>query len=364
MAGHGGPLPVPVPALVPASLATLSADADADPFSGGRSPLAAAFLHDIHNAANNTTTADIKANLADAGTQHHPIFLAISHSGVARIYSFLMKWSPGFANREPHLSGLWFAAEGDLVDERAYVVEIPDTVFSLVAGNTTVPLPALVATTLAAANAGAPVGIMGPYASGDADTVDVRSRKVAPVPHSVAGLMLLHPEGVTWQVYFRQVYPAIEAEGADAVADAAPLTILMQQLTVANPSAACVADRPRPPARSVPLLKAFRRKLAAHFPHLAEGGANAIPNAISQGIGVLAQQHRLQIEREEKRREDKKANAVGEMFGPMLNAVLCMTQTANQADLVAECPIYAQLAAAKKADRRNILDQAIKFLQI
>ena len=139
---------------------------------------------------------------------------------------------------------------------------------------------------------------------------------------------------------------------------------MMQQLSVANPSAVCVADRPRPPARSVHLLKAFSLKLAAHFPHLAPGGAAAIPNAIADGIGVLAHQQRLQIEREETRRNEKKANVVGEMFGPSFNAVLCMTQTANQADLVAECPVYAQMASAKKSDRRNILDQAVRSLQI
>ena len=52
------------------------------------------------------------------------------------------------------------------------------------------------------------------------------------------------------------------------------------------------------------------------------------------------------------------------MFGPSFKAVLCMTQTANQADLVAECPVYAQMASAKRSDRRNILDQAVRSLQI
>ena len=77
---------------------------------------------------------------------------------------------------------------------------------------------------------------MGPYAAGNAGTVAVRTRKVAPIPHFMGGLFLLHPDGVTWNVYFEEIYPAIEQEGAGAIPDAALLTILMQQLAVAIPS--------------------------------------------------------------------------------------------------------------------------------
>ena len=55
---------------------------------------------------------------------------------------------------------------------------------------------------------------MVPYATGDTDVEVVKVQPICIVPHTL-GSVFLHHEAVTWQVYFKIMYPAITTEGKE-----------------------------------------------------------------------------------------------------------------------------------------------------
>ena len=80
------PPPLPVPAQAPALFATLFADADRDPTNGDPSRLLGPFVHDLTNAAANTSTADLRNALATSGNERQLLAATIVAGGRARVY--------------------------------------------------------------------------------------------------------------------------------------------------------------------------------------------------------------------------------------------------------------------------------------
>ena len=80
------PPPLPVPAQAPALFGTLFADAARDPTGGDPGRLLGPFVHDLANAANNTTTADLRNALAQSGNERQLLAATIIAGGKARAY--------------------------------------------------------------------------------------------------------------------------------------------------------------------------------------------------------------------------------------------------------------------------------------
>lgn len=53
----------------------------------------------------------------------------------------------------------------------------------------------------------------GPLCTQDGDTMVVKSRRIIPIPHSMVGLFLAQPNGVTPRYYFETIYPQLVTDG-------------------------------------------------------------------------------------------------------------------------------------------------------
>ena len=73
---------------------------------------------------------------------------------------------------------------------------------------------------------------MNKNSDGDDNTNTLKVRRICPVPHSLVGLFLAM-EAVTWQDFFRSIYPLIVTEGKEVVY--APLTNAFRALSVFVP---------------------------------------------------------------------------------------------------------------------------------
>ena len=146
-----------------------------------------------------------------SGTRDELLSFTIVFDNKARLYSLCTKWQDGLTGRNPTLNNKLFALEGELIQDRGHIVELDVGIFNL--PNTTAVVPTADTICLALTADPTLATMAGPYNGGDADTEGVKTRKICPIPHSLAGLWLLDEDGVTWQRFFGTIYPAIVAEG-------------------------------------------------------------------------------------------------------------------------------------------------------
>ena len=350
-----GALPLPVPTQAPAQLSSLFADTLNDPAGGEWDALMASFLHDPHNQANNTSTEDLRNMVIASGARNELLSFTVASDHKARLYSLCSKWQDGLTGRHPTLNNKFFALEGELIQDRGHIVELDSTVFNLPRSPTIVPT----ATTIAAALAADPtIANMGPYTAGDADTEGVTTRKICPVPHSLAGLWLLDEEGVSWQEFFGPIYSAIVTEGKEEAYKS--LIQFMQQLTVGNLSSINLPSRPAAPPRNASLSSKYMKALEAHFPGLRQDAAAQQQSQIAGALGLMASQQQAQYEANKIAKEAKATTTVAGWLGDDdFPALLNITNTRNEADLISACPIYLAMASATKASKMARLQSAI-----
>ena len=352
----GGALPLPVPAPAPAKLATLFADASMDPTDGDCAPLMSAFLHDLNNAHINTATEALRDMVTASGARNELLSFTIVHGNRARLYTLCKKWQDGLTGRNPALNGKFFALEGELIQDRGHIVELDAAVFNLPGTVTIVPN----VTTITDALTAAPDldTMAGPYTAGDPGVEGVKTRKICPVPHSLAGLWLLHEDGITWQYYFGTVYPAIVAEGNEATYTS--LTQFMQQLSVGIPSSINVTTRPAAATRSAVLSAHYMDTLGRLFPQLRPDATAMQHNQIAGALGLMAAQQQAQYSETKLAKETKAASTVESWLGEDdFPALLNLTNTRNEGDLIAACPVYKAMAAASKSMKMTRLQSAI-----
>ncbi len=115
---------------------------------------------------------------------------------------------------------------------------------------------------------------------GDADTLEIRTRSIVPIPNKYVGLFLSQPEGVTPRYYFETMLPVIEADGMGQTC--MPLTHFCQ-VAITRPAAGAASTiqviAPLAPARHVPLLTQASAILHHHLPALnSRGGGESICN--------------------------------------------------------------------------------------
>ena len=174
-----------------------------------------------------------------SGVCNNLLLFTVVYENKARLYTLRMKWQDGLARRHPALNGKFFMLEGELIQDQGHIVEIDVRVFNLLNVTTIVPTATAIANALTAYTAlNAMVGL---YVATNPNTKGVKTRKICPVPHPLAGLRLLGNEGVTWQQFFGTIYPTILAEGKEAAYNS--LIQFMQQLAVGIPSTINFASR-------------------------------------------------------------------------------------------------------------------------
>ena len=358
-AGGGAPPALPVPAPFTAKLSSLFADHSKDPTSGNLEALMGPFFHDLNNLANNTGIQDLKNKLAQSGGQLCFLAATILAEGKARLYTCPHRWDDGLTASNPDLDGKFFAFEGELIGNEGHTVVLPDALFHLINNSHTVPTIATIVSAVAGDQA---LETMGPYATGDANTEPVKTRRIVPVPHVLGGLWLSEPDGLTPRKFWEVVYPRIVTLGIEGECRS-----LLQffQLAITGTQADATTSiidgaRPAPPARSAPLVERQQSILQHHFPQIRPEAHQLQAGLIAQGLGVLAQQNHDQYQETKREKELAKQTTVSKWLGAtQFQKLLRMLRLPNEAALNSECPVYKDIAQASKAHQLGTLQQAI-----
>ena len=158
-----------------------------------------------------------------------------------------------------------------------------------------------------------------------------------------------------WQAYFLRVHPAIVTAGKEA--EYAPLTTVFQRLAVGDPPSAATVNapaRPVQPDHSPVLLARFADLMAHHFPHLAPDYSATASAQIARELGSLRADAHARHEEAMRKKEEKAAKAektVEDWLGATrLKLLLRLLDVGSEADLNAECPVYLDMAKAKKSE--------------
>ena len=348
-----------MPAPTIATFASVFGDASLDPTGGNEAALLQPFLHDLNNLSNNTGTKAIKNKLAQSGSQHRLIAATILSGGHARLYICPFCWEDDLITQNPSLNNKFFAFEGKLIGNQGHTIVVEDEVFCLTTNSQLVPTISTITTAIASDST---IKMMGPYTTVDANTMSIKTRKIIPVPHFLAGLWLTHEEGITPRQFWEVVYPVIVGAGKER--ECAALLHYFQNAITRTGGAAGISaidtTQPSPTARNQALINCQLDILKHHFPQLRTDAPIHQTNLIAQGLGVIAHQQQMQFEEAKREREEAKASTVAKMFGEEnFEQLLRMLQLPNEAQVIAACPVYKAMAASSKAQRMGTLQSAI-----
>ncbi|KAL3823120.1 hypothetical protein ACHAXA_006450 [Cyclostephanos tholiformis] len=287
------------------SFSGLYNDASKDPFcvNGSYNDYLAPFNINAAGGVHDTPET-VRNRLAAAANQRLPVALALLVEGRLRPYflPFRREQAMG-APPHPATDGKLFAYDGELVSGQGPLAEIPNSCFNL-SPVVVAPTTASIATQLAA---DPHLQLVGPYAVGNADTVELRSRNVIAIPNKYVGLFLSQPNGIV---------------------------------------------EPTPPGRHVPLLTQAVEMLHHHLPALAARGGQ--PFDLQPLVNtIVAGQHQRQADQAQARADKLQKETVEAWLGPEnFQRLLKYCGVATEADLA---PLWPALAKANSKDRLGIL---------
>ena len=178
----------------PAEFATLFSDALKDPTNNNPQSLLNPFLRNLNDNTNNISTENIREILVAAGHRRFAIGEIIISQGRVCPYLLCYRWENALTGPGPDLDEKIFAFDGELVKNHGHTVEINAGVFSLLANQVLVVTVGQILTALAGTSK---MEWMGPYTAGDGNTKVVKTRRIVIIPHSVLGLFLASPNGIT-----------------------------------------------------------------------------------------------------------------------------------------------------------------------
>ncbi|KAL3810349.1 hypothetical protein ACHAXA_003078 [Cyclostephanos tholiformis] len=287
------------------SFSGLYNDASKDPFcvNGSYDDYLAPFNINAAGGVHDTPET-VRNRLAAAANQRLPVALALLVEGRLRPYflPFCREQAMG-APPHPATDGKLFAYDGELVSGQGPLAEIPNSCFNL-SPVVVAPTTASIATQLAA---DPHLQLVGPYAVGNADTIELRSRNVIAIPNKYVGLFLSQPNGVPPRYYFNTILPLTEADGMGPTC--LPLTTFCQiAFTRSAPGGISHLQivEPTPPGRHVPLLTQAVEMLHHHLPALAARGGQ--PFDLQPLVNtIVAGQHQRQA-------DQAQARALGNAF--------------------------------------------------
>ena len=348
-----------LPALPMAtSFSALFNDASTDPFllNGSYDEYLSSF-NIIAGIAPDTPDA-VRQSIAAAANQRLPIALLLLVDGLLRPYflPFRHDQAVGTPGHLPTDNKL-FAFDGELIQGQGILVEIPNW-FSLIP-NITVATAANIQGLLGGDQN---VQMLGPFNAGDADTLEIRTRSIVPIPNKYVGLFLSQPEGVTPRYYFETILPVIEADGMGQTC--MPLTHFCQ-VAITRPAAGAASTiqviAPLAPARHVPLLTQASAILHHHLPALNSRGGGGINLQPLVNTIVAGQQQRQQEQAQVRAEKLQKENTTVESWlGPEnFHRLLKYCGVPFKADLP---PLWSALAKANSKDRLGIFQGKVAKL--
>jgi len=350
---------LPVPAPYQAKYTNLFNDANTDPTGGNPAAVLNYFLHDNNNAQNNTDTQQIKDKLASSGAARHLLACIIMTEGVARTYVTPFRWDDGLTNNNPTLAGNYYASEGEVLNNNPYTVKIEANSFHLI--NNTVAV-STIPNLVAAYTNDAALELTGPHQANDAGTEAKKSRPLIALPHFLVPLFLAQPEGVSPRHFWTVIYPVITGAGREGECGALLEYFQIAATSNGQPGAPSVLNitRPSPPARNEALIQYQRTLLEHHFPQLSANQVQLQTNQIAGVLGSLVHNQQQQYEEGKREREAAKETTVEKWLGKELFIrLLRLLRVSTEADLVAACPIYLEMAKAPKSQRMRTLQTKI-----
>ncbi|KAL3815966.1 hypothetical protein ACHAXA_008925 [Cyclostephanos tholiformis] len=340
----------PAPPMV-TSFSGLYNDASKDPFcaNGSYDDYLAPFNINAAGGVHDTPET-VRNRLAAAANQRLPVALALLVEGRLRPYflPFRREQAMG-APPHPATDGKLFAYDGELVSGQGPLAEIPNSCFNL-SPVVVAPTTASIAAQLAA---DPHLHLVGPYAVGSADTVELHSRNVIAIPNKYVGLFLSQPNGVPPRYYFNTILPLIEADGMGQTC--LPLTTFCQiAFTRSSPGGISHIQivEPTPPGRHVPLLRQAVEMLHHHLPALVAKGGQ--PFDLQPLVNtIVAGQHQRQANQAQARADKLQKETVEAWLGPEnFQRLLKYCGVAMEADLA---PLWPALAKANSKDLLGIL---------
>ena len=320
------------------------------------------FLHDLANPATNVSTDDIRRRLATEGSRRHALAVAIITNGRAHPYFLPHRWSRSLMGPDPELDDKIFAFGGELVANCGHTVVIPTDTFSLLTNQVQVATVPQIQSSIAA---GADLQWMGPYAPNDGDTMVVKSRRIIPIPHSMVGLFLAQPNGVTPRYYFETIYPQLVTDGIadDCLSMTHFFQIAITRKGNNQDESFLETTQPSAPNRNPTLIKHQLELLHHHFPQLSTRAVSAGNTLIAQGLGTIAAQQQLHYDKVEAAKVEEKSKTIEKWMGASkCHKLLRMTGTRNEQELMTACPVYKDLAAASDKHRRGVIQNAVDEL--
>ena len=342
-----------------ASFAQLFAIESSDPHSGEYTQLLEPFNLNINNNPPNMDPATVRSLLATAG--HHRTLLAmgIFVNGKMHIFFLPFKQEQGLgAVADPSIDGKFFALDGELIHNTASTVEIDPSVFHQINNQVLVRTLASLKTELAGNND--PVVMVGPFATGDADTEAVLVRKCIPLPNKYVSLFMAAGDGVSPRYFFDTVLPVMEADGTDAAC--LPLIRYFQIALTRRTATSTTAEylnvaRPSPVARNSQLINHVQHLIYHHFPQCNPSTTNAQQTQLVSGVAALYDQRERQYQESKLIKELDKKNVVSGALGSDVTEKLCrLTQVPSEDQLP---KIWHDLAKAKSEGRPGVIKTAV-----
>jgi hypothetical protein len=136
----------------------------------------------------------VRQDIAAAANQHLPVALLLLVDGILHPCFLPFRHDQAVrATAHPPTDNKLFAFDGELIHGQGVIVELPNQWFNLIPNI----MVATAANIQGLLGGDATLEMLGPFNAGDADTVDIRTRSIVPIPNKYVGLFLSQPEGVT-----------------------------------------------------------------------------------------------------------------------------------------------------------------------
>ena len=342
-----------------ASFAQLFALESTDPHSGDYTQLLEPFNLNVNNNPPNMDPATVRSLLTTAGHLRSLLAMGIFVDGKMRIFFLPFKHEQGLgAIADPSIDGKYFALDGELIHNTASTVEIDSSVFHQI--NNQVLVRTLDALKTELAGNTDPMVMVGPFATGDADTEAVLVRKCIPLPNKYVALFMAAGDGVTPRYFFDTVLPVMEADGTNAAC--LPL-IRYFQVALTRRNAASITseylnvNRPSPVPRNSRLINHVQHLIFHHFPQVNPSTSNIQHNQIASGITALYDQREKQYQEAKLSKELEKKSVVSSVLSVDVCEKLCrLIQVPSEDSLP---PLWHDLAKAKSDARPGVVKTAV-----
>ena len=259
--------------------------------------------------------------------------------------------------------GKFYAMDGDVRARGGFnLVEIEPSHFNQVRDSLVAPTEAEIRSHVTL-NPGT-AGLMGPFQAGDANTTSVKGRYVCAVPMPYQEALLRHPNGMSIDKWWKEIYPMIESKNHQAMCAGWIVQARMAMVKQSAGSNSLVnVAMPSPVCRHDDLHDMIDQGNIRLLPGLLQSptggeGVSAIHQDL-QALMKLESDHR-RIERAERGEKEKKEKAKKTIKGLVGDATWQLGCRLLEATDEKQWPtIYADLLQVKEAKQLGVLRAAV-----